>query len=498
MKNLADFETLNAAEEKLLNACMSGVVAVINEARPTEAISEGDKANTVRAALIRWLALGGDTEHPLHACGVQLEGAWIIDKLDLQGAELNANLLLSCCHVAEKLNIRGLKLKGSLNLHGSFLKEGLFADSMKIEGDVSFREGFESADEIRLGGASIGGTLSFAGAKLHSQVGGSALKADRVRVVGCVNLCNEFESIGKISFGGANIGGNLDCDKAKFQVNIGTVALNTSGAQISGSMLLGNNFQCIGSVCLIGASIKRGLVLMGLKMPLDGFDVSNCKVGYLKSHIDAWGKDLNLDGFMYGSLRGDNWQTKDFLAWLGKQQTDHYGAKEAPHLFKPQPWQQMIRVLRNMGHHDQASEIGIAFEKQRYAIGKVEIWAKPLHWLFGCLAAYGYKPLRLVGWMFTIWLSFGLCYWGAAYQGVFTPSDPLMFQHADYDTCRIVDTKGNPRKIENEVADKNTHNWYTCGALKGEYTTFSPLAYSLDVILPLGGFRPRKNLGSVY
>ena len=44
-----------------------------------------------------------------------------------------------------------------------------------------------------------------------------------------------------------------------------------------------------------------------------------------------------------------------------------------------------------------------------------------------------------------------------------------MFQNPDYKIC----------------AAQNAVNWYLCEKLPEEYTGFSPLTYSLDVILPL-------------
>jgi hypothetical protein len=38
-------------------------------------------------------------------------------------------------------------------------------------------------------------------------------------------------------------------------------------------------------------------------------------------------------------------------------------------------------------------------------------------------------------------------------------------------------------------------NWYLCSELREEYTGFSPLAYSLDVILPLVDLQQQKDWG---
>jgi hypothetical protein len=97
-----------------------------------------------------------------------------------------------------------------------------------------------------------------------------------------------------------------------------------------------------------------------------------------------------------------------------------------------------------------------------------------------------------------VWFCCGLFYWGAAYQGVFTPSDPLIFQNTEYKDCRPVNDKDSFdfSLINNRNHEGKTKNWYTCGKLKGEYSTFSPLTYSLDVILPLIDLGQEKTWGT--
>ncbi len=88
---LGDFSPLKPAERKLIAACAAGGGCEFNDGkRPDEA----KPAYTIRAALIRFLALGGDTEHPVHEHGVRLAGAWISGPLDLDGATVRFDLQL--------------------------------------------------------------------------------------------------------------------------------------------------------------------------------------------------------------------------------------------------------------------------------------------------------------------------------------------------------------------------------------------------------------------
>jgi hypothetical protein len=115
--------------------------------------------------------------------------------------------------------------------------------------------------------------------------------------------------------------------------------------------------------------------------------------------------------------------------------------------------------------------------------------ARAFHKLFWILIGFGYRPLRLAMWMLMVWLLCAGFYWCAALQGAFAPSNPLVFQHPAYAVC----VPGSDKAKMELSKPANAHpppvqgagNWYLCEKLREEYTGFSPLAYSLDVILPL-------------
>jgi hypothetical protein len=131
-RTLAEFQPLRPGEEKLREACRTGAICQLEEQRPEQAT----EANSVRAAFVRFLALGGDDEAPVHEHGIQLWGAWFKSPLDLEGAQVVADLGLFHCEFAEPPNLRGARIRGSLFLSGSQLP-GLNADSLDCEGAYS-------------------------------------------------------------------------------------------------------------------------------------------------------------------------------------------------------------------------------------------------------------------------------------------------------------------------------------------------------------------------
>ena len=197
------------------------------------------------------------------------------------------------------------------------------------------------------------------------------------------------------------------------------------------------------------------------------------------------------------------------LNWLRKQGAGHLGAAEEGEEFRPQPWRQLQRVLRDMGHAEEARQVGIALEQQLRKAGRIggtapAAW-KPLaklkrsiahagHGLFGVLAGYGYRPMRLMGWMTLVWLICAICYWRLALppHHAIGPSDPLVFQNGQYAHC-VPNSPAAAAAIANGL--RHAGNWYLCDALPAEYSTFSPWVYSLDIILPLVDLGQEKAWG---
>jgi hypothetical protein len=496
-RTLAEFLPLQPGETALLQACAEGELAKLADKRPTERTA----ANAVRASFIRFLALGGDDEAPIHELGVNLGGSWIEGVLDLEGAVTSSGLLLVYSHFESTPIFQDAQITGTLNLSGS-LAPGLMADQLQCKGSVLLKQGFTATLGIRLLGAQIDGSLECKGANLDGK-DGEALSADRSVIKGSVFLSDGFTATGEVRLIGTQIGGNLSCNGAKLDGKDGG-ALTADRSVIKGSVFLSDGFTATGEVRLIGTQIGGDLACKGAKLdgkngdalsadgmtvtgafffcalaaPANGVTLSSAKVGQLIDDTDSWGQQLVLDGFVYEHLTG-NAPTNALarLAWLDKQNPEHIGTPD----FKPQPWKQLQKVLRTMGHTEDARQVAIAFEDRLRAadlIGQAPTnwpaWkrtgysrvAKGMHVVFKALIGYGYRPLRLGAWMLAVWLLCAFVFWSAALQGVMAPSNPLVFQNMPhYQSCSA--------------------NWYLCGALPEEYTGFSPLAYSLDVLLPL-------------
>ena len=510
-RTLAEFHPLLDAEQALLTACERGDLAVIGSVCPESAQPE----NTVRAGFVAFLAMGGDDHAPVHHQGVWLQGAWIDGDLSLRSAVLPFNVRLYRCRLAgANLDLRDAEINGSLLLSGS-QTQGLSLDGAVVKGSVFLQGGFKANGTVRLRGAQVGGSLECSGAQLDGQ-SGDALCLDGAVVKGSVFLNDGFKVSGTVRMLGAQVGGSLECNGAQLDGQ-GGETLWLDRAVVKGSVFLQGGFQSSGTVRMRGTQVdgdlscsgaqldggKQGVALSmegtqiagtwflrPLNAPLTGVELTGCRVERLVDDAASWGSNLRLDGFVYTQLAGDSpVNASDRIDWLRKQTPDAWGSKQDNGGFKPQPWLQLQKVLREMGHLEDARQVAIALEDHRRAIGLVgqtpqtwSAWRRMaygktsvfLHWAFKILIGYGYRPLRLVGWMFLVWVFSAAVFWFAALQGAMGPSNPLVFN-------------------DPELRKACATNWYLCEKLPEEYTGFSPLAYSLDVLLPLVNLEQEKD-----
>ncbi|QBF29114.1 membrane-associated oxidoreductase [Pseudomonas tructae] len=240
--------------------------------------------------------------------------------------------------------------------------------------------------------------------------------------------------------------------------------------------------------------------------PLKNASLAGAKVGELDDDQNTWGDNIVLNGLDYKSLAASAPVNAAFrVAWLGKQVPALSGSRtNSGEDFRPQPWRHLQRVFENMGHTAEAREVGIAFERKLRDIGHIgqppQSWwswthpiytytARSLHWLYGRLTGFGYRPMQLLIWFLAFWLICAFIYWYAAsQQRVFGPSNPLVFQNDAYFDCRpdrgVAWRGANPGQ-ETPPGYYREGNWYLCDNLREEYTGFSPLAYSLDLLMPL-------------
>jgi hypothetical protein len=273
-------------------------------------------------------------------------------------------------------------------------------------------------------------TLAFPGSVLGTS-GETTLDASGAHINGDTFLNEGFRAEGEVQLLGASIDGELNCRKGTFHNPLGD-ALGADGAKVGGSALLDGGFRAEGTVRLVGV-----------------------RVGRLIDDADSWPTPgyLLLDGFVYTAIAAGPTDAKARLRWLQRQ-------PQKP--FRPRPYLQLAKVLRESGHEADAKQILIAQEKARRKHGELGwlAWGKSM--LLGATIAHGYRSSQALLWAaFWVAIGGGLFGWG-------------------YDKGIVIPTKA-------EVYDSNTPN----KKIRQEpafYPAFNRWLYALDTFVPIINF----------
>ena len=471
--NLDAFKPLTAAEQAVIAGLGTGHVTVLGDGTlPGESAGEDRQ---VRASLIRWLALGapGDDNLHLHEKGLRIAGALVVSDgepdlflkqestpgLDLQGCTLAHDLALFACHFLHAPLLRAARVQ-SLFLNGAALP-GLIADGLEAQGGV-FLRAVHATGEVRLVGARVGGDLSCTGGRFEN-AGGKAICADRLEVRGGVFL-RDVHVTGEVRLNGAQVGGNLDCAGGRFE-NAGGRALNVSSARVTGALFWRDGSHALGLIDLMAAEI-----------------------GNICDDIACWPApgDLLLDRCRYGAFTGKGISGAERIRWLDLQKPEKYG-----HDFWPQPWEQCAKVLREMGHAEDARQVLIAKEERQRRVKRERLrrerqgtWRHALDpltafgdGLLGALIAYGHRPLRAVWWLVGFW-TLGAVLFGVAYgDGGFKPNNAFILSKDEWAQCEAGgDLRGD---------HPSTLDCYRAQPEAAGYPAFNALLYSLDTLVPV-------------
>jgi hypothetical protein len=378
---------------------------------------------------------------------LNLAGSWT-GAIAADGLKLEGSLYLrDGFHAQGEVRLLGAIIGGDLNAEGGTFEnpngKALSADGAKIGGNLFIRrklspEGkveneFMAEGEVRLVGATIGSYLEADGGTFRNP-SGDALNADGVTVMGGVFLRNGFHAEGEVRLLGATIGGNLEAIGGTFK-NLRPDkstrdAMSADGIKVHGGVLLCKKFVAEGTVRLHSAEVNgplevtdawldalnlhsarvsRGFYWRNIHKGLHpdfpnkewkrSLDLTNAKVGLLADEEASWPEkgQLCLDGFVYDRIAAGPKDVKApidakaRLRWLGLR-----GEEDG---YSPQPYEQLIAVLRQMGHEHQVAEIAIAKQKDLCEHGSLSWWGKFWSRFRYLVIGYGYKPWWAFGWM---------------------------------------------------------------------------------------------------
>ncbi len=497
-RTLAGFAPLSQAEQQIVDEVDSGEIIVLGDGNLPAEDAGADRQ--VRGNFLRYLALGGCDACQTHEKGLRVAGAVVEGVLDLESCDLGRDLGLIYCRFLEAPGFQSTSLN-NLFLLGSYFHAGLKADSLEAKGSIFLRE-IRSEGEVCLLGAKLGGDLSCINATFHGvrdeagNVTGYALSADRLEAEGGVFLNgSNFEGLAR--FLGAKLGGNLECVDTTFcgvRDGEGTVsggAFIADGLAVRGNVFLrgirakgevrlagaklGGNLECDGATfsggvvefTLANATVggvffwRNGISCKG------GLDFRAAEVGVLSDAADCWPDKghLFLDRFRYGAIIDAPVDAKSRIEWLGLQAGE----------FTPQPYEQLAKVLRELGHLADARAVLVEKEKeQRKARRKGKRWLLRLWFAFwdtliAITVRYGRQPLLAFVWLFGFWLLGAGIFGNAAAEGAFKPASPRVLLPDEWRGC---------------AGEAPSQMACFLDRVPG-YPRFNALIYSADTLLPI-------------
>jgi hypothetical protein len=231
----------------------------------------------------------------------------------------------------------------------------LAEDGLTVDGSVFFGN-VVAAGEICMFRATIGGMLSFIGAKLTNP-GATVLSLDGLSVVSGVHCGGDFTADGGVRLGGARIGSWLHLNGGQLS-NPHDDALTCSGATI-------------------------GLLRLHTRQPVAGtVDLSHTRIEQIDDDLLSWPDRLRLDGLTYQTLTTPG-NAEERLNWIRGDDSRSY---------LPQPYEQLAATYRRLGDDPAARQVLLAKHRRRRTT--LPWHGKAWGHLQDLTVGYGYRPLR--------------------------------------------------------------------------------------------------------
>lgn len=552
------------AERDLIEACRKGMACRLGDLPP-----ETGDAPTVRAELIRLLAMGDAEKSGLHQTGVVLVGARIIGVLDLRFATCRGRLSLQYCRFDQPLRLQQAKISELLLNQSTF--PALYAQNSTISGDMNL-SGATPRGTLHLTGATIGGQLNLIGTEFRTQ-NEQAIYAQNLTLNGSIRIINTLAT--SIDISGAKVGGHFHCYDCELGNKLGIPskhghALNAQAIQVAGSTYLrrlkvteavslnnsqiGIHFSCedihfqatgkhllnLQGISVSGSMVIRNPQLRGainlnesntggnLEFKVESVDnattmeitaqslsvkhwfIFKCQKATIKTlnlssaHVSDLAADgsalagcleLQLDGFTYDRLSGDN-AVRTFDAckqWLDK-------GSLSTGVFASQPYTQFAKVMRASGHVVEARKTlmerdTILFREAKKADQKLldeawggtdakrgdygKIWCR-LHlrqawaWLSNAVIGHGHMPQRALKKALWAWGIGTIVYFWAYNAGLMVPNSDTILTSSDW------------AKAVEQVPHAPVAAWQQKGLWSSvHYESFMSAIYALDLFLPI-------------
>lgn len=289
---------------------------------------------------------GGEGEPGVSLSALYAQGLRVGSSMFLRAAKIFGQIYLSGARIGGQFDCDGATLNGGTNKEGG-AEYSIDAQGILAEQDLFFLN-VTAIGGVNIGGASVHGQVAFSGAKLQGgqRADGTiqdCIQAQGIRVREGVFL-RRLTAKGEVILSGARIGGDLDCEGARF--DSGEELYSTLKIALSGNR----------------AMIKQSFIFLSVVVVRGSISLTAANVGDLVDDIGSWPSKENLlllDGFTYDRIDGP-------ISFEARRKWLETGSRWSGE-FLPQPYTQLARTLRQMGH---------AAEARKVLIGMAEADAK--------------------------------------------------------------------------------------------------------------------------
>jgi hypothetical protein len=332
------------------------------------------------------------------SCAIHLNNAGIGGKLDLSSTAASR----FCAKSTVRLD--GARIDGDVSLAGASLDgagaAALSARAIQAGNNVDLivagEHRFEANGEVIFAAANISGDLNCEGARL-SNLDGRALHCEDLKVESVFLSANRdkglpFEARGRLNFLTAIVGGGFFLTNARLQPGPdydgllrkgGPIAINLRQARISNALGL-RNIHALDEEALL--PVRGWFLLTGMQVTsiLDNSESGWPAAGF-----------LDIDGVTYvriNHVEGGELVAKR-IAWFRRQFPD--GRPDAAS-FRPQPYEELTRVLRRHGQTQEANEIAIEKIRMRLTARVDRPWRRLFPRLLMLVSKHGYSTSRAV------------------------------------------------------------------------------------------------------
>jgi hypothetical protein len=365
---------------------------------------------------------------------IYLKHARIGGKLDLSSTAISrftatGTIQLDGAEVGGDLSLAGAKLDGC-GAPAFCARSAVIGSNVELK--VSAGHRFEANGEVILAASEITGDLNCEGAKLTNP-GGRALHCEDLHVEsvflsGDQGLKMSFEAHGRLNFLTAVINGSLFMTNARLAPGPdyqgllkkgGPICINLQQARISNAIAFReiaaiSDSSALPSLDDEAKPAEGWFLLTGTRMTtiLDDVATGWPAFGY-----------LDIDGAKYSIIRhiGSGDLASRSIRWLQRQFVNGVPDRRS---FRPQPYEQLTRVLRESGRAVEANAIAVEKIRMRLAARVDRPWARAFPNLLMLVSNYGYSTYRAMA-SFLVFVLLGTLMYGTALFGFQQPFVPV-------------------------------------------------------------------------